>query len=50
MYDKSKILGIVFLKKAEPGPLFVYFRPFHMRNTYSTNPMNDKRVDGVLGT
>ena len=35
---------------SQPRPLFVYFRSFHMANIAQILTLNEKSVDGVLGT
>ena len=51
-----KILGCIeslttfFKKMGQTRPLFVSFRSFHLTNISQILTINDKSVDGVLGT
>ena len=40
----------LFLKMGQPRPLFDYFDSFHMANVVQNFTINDKSIDGVLGT
>ena len=48
IFERPRINTIkLFFKWVKPGPLFVYFHSFHMTNS---NTINEKSIDGVLGT